>query len=118
MATARKSPKQAAEEIVDDIKAEAHKRSLEDDIKILQKEVQRLAEQLTKTGRHSFETARKAASVGAEQIKSQGESAYADMRTGAENLEAQLTQAVREKPVTALAMAAGVGFLFALISRR
>lgn len=93
-------------------------RSLEEEIKQLQKDVAKLTEQLTKTGRHSYETARKAAAVGVDQLKSQGESAYDDLRSGAENIEAQLTDAVREKPVTSLAIAAGVGFLFALLSRR
>ena len=39
-------------------------------------------------------------------------------RACAEDIEAQLIAKVREKPVTSLAIAAGVGFLFALLSRR
>ncbi|MGE0280758.1 MAG: YqjD family protein [Rhizobiaceae bacterium] len=114
-ASTRKTSKAAAgEEAV----SGATERSLEEDIKQLQKDVAKLTELLAKTGRHSYDTARKAAAVGMDQIKSQGESAYDDFRVGAENLEAQLTEAVREKPVTSLAIAAGVGFLFALLSRR
>lgn len=96
----------------------ASERSLEADIKQLQKDVAKLAEQLSKTGRHSYDTARKAAAAGVDQLKSQGESVYDDFRAGAENVESQLADAVREKPVTSLAIAAGVGFLFALMSRR
>ena len=114
-ASTRKTAKAAAGE---DTVSGASERSLEAEIKQLQKDVAKLTEQLAKTGRHSYDTARKAAAVGMDQIKSQGESAYGDFRAGAENLEAQLTEAVREKPVTSLAIAAGVGFLFALLSRR
>lgn len=98
--------------------SEAPQRSLEDEINQLRKDVAKLTEQLSKTGRHSYDTARRAASEGVDQLKSQGEAALGDLRSGAQNLEAQLTEAVREKPVTALAIAAGVGFLFALLSRR
>ena len=40
------------------------------------------------------------------------------LRGSARDLEDQLVANVREKPVTSLAIAAGVGFLFALLSRR
>jgi len=114
-ASTRKTAKAAAgEETV----SGATERSLEDDIKQLQKDVAKLTEMLAKTGRHSYDTARKAASVGMDQLKSEGQSAFDDFRVGAENVEAELTDAVREKPVTSLAIAAGVGFLFALLSRR
>jgi ElaB/YqjD/DUF883 family membrane-anchored ribosome-binding protein len=40
------------------------------------------------------------------------------LRTSAKDIEAQIMDSVREKPVTSLAIAAGVGFLFALLARR
>jgi ElaB/YqjD/DUF883 family membrane-anchored ribosome-binding protein len=40
------------------------------------------------------------------------------LRGNAQEIEAQVVAHVREKPVTSLAIAAGVGFLFALLSRR
>ena len=115
-ASTRKSAKAA--ETGAETASGATERSLEADIRQLQKDVAKLADQLAKTGRHSYDTARRAAAVGVDQLKSQGESAYGDLRTGAENIEAQISDAVREKPVTSLAIAAGVGFLFALLSRR
>jgi ElaB/YqjD/DUF883 family membrane-anchored ribosome-binding protein len=51
-------------------------------------------------------------------LRAQGEAAFDGMRGSAEEIEAQLIAKVREKPVTSLAIAAGVGFLFALLSRR
>ena len=59
-----------------------------------------------------------AAADGVEQLRAQGEAAFDGMRGSAEEIEAQLIAKVREKPVTSLAIAAGVGFLFALLSRR
>ena len=40
------------------------------------------------------------------------------LRSNAKDIEAQIVASVREKPVTSLAIAAGVGFLFALLARR
>ena len=41
-----------------------------------------------------------------------------NLRANANDLEGQLTDSVREKPITSLAIAAGVGYLFALMARR
>lgn len=85
----------------------ASTQSLEADVKQLRKDIDRLVAQLSKTGQHSYGTARKAAAVGVDQLKAQ-----------AHDLEGQLIDTVREKPVTALAIAAGIGYFFALLSRR
>ena len=69
-ASTRKTAKQAAAE---EAVSGATERSLEEEIKQLQKDVAKLTEQLAKTGRHSYDAARKAAAVGMDQIKSQGE---------------------------------------------
>jgi ElaB/YqjD/DUF883 family membrane-anchored ribosome-binding protein len=116
MATTRRTAKAKIEADLADM--EATKRSLEEDVAQLRKDLAKLAEQFAKTGQHSYDAARRAATEGVEQLKTQGGAAFGDFKAGAENLEAQLTEAVREKPVTSLAIAAGVGFLFALLSRR
>lgn len=113
------SPKSAKAKVEDDVAAmEDTKRSLEQDIAQLKKDLAKLAEQFSKTGQHSYGAAKRAATEGVEQLKSQGEAAFGDFKAGAENIEVQLSEAVREKPVTSLAIAAGVGFLFAMLSRR
>jgi ElaB/YqjD/DUF883 family membrane-anchored ribosome-binding protein len=91
---------------------------LEADIEQLKADIQKLTEQLAKTGQHGYGAARRAAAEGVEQLRAQGEAAFDGMRGSAEEIEAQLIAKVREKPVTSLAIAAGVGFLFALLSRR
>ncbi|RVA25445.1 DUF883 family protein, partial [Mesorhizobium sp. M7D.F.Ca.US.004.03.1.1] len=58
------------------------------------------------------------ATEGVEQLRAQGEAAFDSLRSNAKDIEAQMMASVREKPVTSLAIAAGVGFLFALIARR
>lgn len=91
---------------------------LEAEIAQLREDIAALAKQLQATGEHSYSTAKRAAAEGVEQLKAQGEAAYNTVRANARDMEAQLIASVREKPVTSLAIAAGAGFLFALLSRR
>lgn len=91
---------------------------LEADIKQLREDIDKLAKLLAKTGEHGVGTARRAANEGVEQLRAQGEVAMDSLRSNARDLEEQVIANVREKPVTSLAIAAGVGFLFALLSRR
>ncbi|BCG85498.1 MULTISPECIES: DUF883 family protein [unclassified Mesorhizobium] len=91
---------------------------LEADIKQLKADIDKLTKQLAKTGEHGYGTARRAAAEGVEQLRAQGEAAFDSLRGNARDIEAQMVASVREKPVTSLAIAAGVGFLFALLARR
>lgn len=91
---------------------------LEDEIEQLKAEIAKLAKQVQTVGEKSYGTARRAATEGVSQLRAQGEAAIENLRGNASDMEAQLTATVREKPVTSLAIAAGVGFLFALLSRR
>lgn len=91
---------------------------LEADIKLLKADLEKLAKQLAATGEHGYSAARRAATGSAEQLLSQGEAALEGLRANAKDIEEQILASVREKPVTSLAIAAGVGFLFALLARR
>lgn len=91
---------------------------LEADIRQLKADIEKLTKQLAKTGEHGYGTARRAATEGVEQLRAQGEAAFDNLRSNAKDIEAQVAASVREKPVTSLAIAAGVGFLFALLARR
>jgi ElaB/YqjD/DUF883 family membrane-anchored ribosome-binding protein len=91
---------------------------LEADIRQLKADIDKLTKQLAKTGEHGYGTARRAATEGVEQLRAQGEAAFDSLRGNAKDIEAQMMASVREKPVTSLAIAAGVGFLFALLARR
>jgi ElaB/YqjD/DUF883 family membrane-anchored ribosome-binding protein len=91
---------------------------LEAQIEILRAEVARLSEQLERSGDISVRAMKKAAAAGVDQLKAQGEAAYEGLRANARNLEGQIYATVREKPATSLAIAAGVGFLLAIMARR
>jgi ElaB/YqjD/DUF883 family membrane-anchored ribosome-binding protein len=91
---------------------------LEADIRQLRADIEKLTKQLAATGQHGYGTAKRAAAEGVEQLRAQGEAAFDSLRSNARDLEDQVIANVREKPVTSLAIAAGVGFLFAVLSRR
>lgn len=84
----------------------------------LREELAKVKAQLASSGARSADAARKAAASGAEHLKAQGEAAIDELRANARDMEQQIVATVREKPVTSLAIAAGVGFLFALLARR
>jgi ElaB/YqjD/DUF883 family membrane-anchored ribosome-binding protein len=91
---------------------------LEDDIQQLKDDIAKLAKQLAATGGHSYGAARHAAMEGADRLRVEGEAALETIRSNAKDIEQQVVTSVREKPITALAIAAGVGFLFAMMTRR
>ena len=91
---------------------------LEADIRQLRADIELLTAQLARTGEHGMGAAKRAASQGAEHLRAQGEAAIEGLRSSANDIEAQITASVREKPITSLAIAAGIGFLFALFTRR
>lgn len=91
---------------------------LEADIAQLKADIEKLTRQLQATGEHASGAAKRAAAYGAEQVRTQGEAALDSLKTSANDMEEQIMASVREKPVTSLAIAAGVGFLLALMTRR
>jgi ElaB/YqjD/DUF883 family membrane-anchored ribosome-binding protein len=91
---------------------------LEADIRQLKADIEQLTRQLATTGEHGYGAAKRAATESVEQLRAQGEAALGSLRGSAQDIEAQIVASVREKPVTSLAIAAGVGFLFALLTRR
>ncbi len=91
---------------------------LKAEIARLRKEISDLAKHVSEVGDLSAKAARKAATSKAEELKAKGEETYDELRATALGYEKQLTDAVHEKPLTSLAMAAGVGYFLALLSRR
>src|SRR3954471_9603925 len=86
------------------------------DIEQLKADIANLTEQLRQTGQHSYGAARRAAAEGVDQLRAQGEAAIENLKASANDLEQQISDSVREKPLTSLAIAAGVGYLFALLA--
>ncbi len=69
---------------------------LEADIKQLKADLEKLAKQMAATGGHGYGTARRAAAMGAEQLRAQGEAKLEELRASAEDIEEQILAAVRE----------------------
>ena len=88
------------------------------DIEQLKADIAKLTELLQETGQHSYGAARRAATEGVEQLRAKGEEAIENLKASANDFEQQISDSVREKPLTSLAIAAGVGYLFALLARR
>jgi ElaB/YqjD/DUF883 family membrane-anchored ribosome-binding protein len=108
----------AAASKVNEAGARIEGNKVEADIEALKADLAMLREHLQKTGRDSYRAARRVANDGVETLKVQGEEAMATARASAREFEDQLSETVREKPITSLAIAAGIGFLFALFTRR
>lgn len=87
-------------------------------IEILREELAKLSSELSDSKQRTTEAAKKAASDSVEALRARGEMAYEKLRQNADEIESELTKQVREKPVTSLAIAAGIGFLIALLARR
>lgn len=98
--------------------AKATPEDMEAEIARLREDIARLTEQLARTGEHGYAAARRAAGEGVEQLRVKGEAAVDALRSNVSDVERQVVDAVREKPLTALAIAAGVGYFLALLSRR
>ncbi|MEX0347764.1 MAG: YqjD family protein [Rhizobiaceae bacterium] len=99
-------------------RAKAANEDLLEQIEILKREVAHLSAELNRSKKRSGTAAKKAAADSVEALKAQGEVAMEKLRENADELEAELAKHVREKPVTSLAIAAGIGFLLAVIARR
>ena len=108
--------KSAAENFENEMSGD--KQRVESDIAQLKADLEKLAKQLAAAGEHGYGAARRAAADGVDQLRAHGEATMDTWKANAKDIEAQVIDHVREKPVTSLAIAAGVGFLFALLSRR
>ena len=80
---------------------------LEAEIARLRSDLASLTKQIGAAGSQSFDTAKAVAQQGVDRL-----------RTNAQDIEEQVVARVHEKPLTALAVAAAVGYVFALINRR
>lgn len=101
---------------VDD--ATATNPDLQAQVTALKEDIASIAATLAKIGKNSAREATSNASSSFENARARGEDALDEIRSQAKALEDQLTETVRENPLTTVAVAAGVGFLLALIARR
>jgi ElaB/YqjD/DUF883 family membrane-anchored ribosome-binding protein len=91
---------------------------LEDQISQLQADLKGIASTLAKLTNSKVSEVRDVATSEARHLQRQGQSVIEDVQDQAGALEQQLKDTIREKPLTAVASAIGIGFVLALLSRR
>lgn len=91
---------------------------MEAQIETLKAEIAKLTAQVQSSSERSYEAIKNIAQESVSQARAKGEAAIQGLRADATDIEGEIVARVREKPVTSLAVAAGVGFLVALLTRR
>jgi ElaB/YqjD/DUF883 family membrane-anchored ribosome-binding protein len=91
---------------------------LEEQVSQLQTDLKAIGETLTRLTGEKVEEAKSVARTEARHLQKQAQHVIEDVQEQAGEIEDQLKRSIREKPLTAVAAAAGIGFLFALLTRR
>jgi len=91
---------------------------LEDQIARLQEDLKAITASIARISNDKVTGARQTAKSEYKQLVQSGQNVIDDVGDQASALEKQLKDTIREKPLTAVAGAIGIGFLFALLSRR
>ncbi len=99
------------EDTLENLTEDATQSDLQAQVEQLKEDIAALASTLADMGAQTVRDARRT-------VRRQGEDAVDELKSRAQDLEAQLTAAVREKPIASLAMALGAGYVLALLSRR
>lgn len=108
--TSNRAPRAAASRV-----KEKH---LEDQIAQLQDDLKGIAATLARLSSDKVNEVKDVAKSEARHLQRQGQHVIEDVQDQAGELERQLKDTIREKPLTAVASAVGIGFILALLSRR
>ncbi|MGV8831157.1 MAG: DUF883 family protein [Devosia sp.] len=90
---------------------------LEDQIAQLQSDLKAIGATLSKLTANKVNEATDTAKDEARNLQRQGQHVIDDVQDQAGAIEQQLKDTIREKPLTAVASAVGIGFILALLSR-
>ena len=96
----------------------AKEKHLEDQIAQLQDDLKGIAATLARLSSDKVNEVKDVAKSEARHLQRQGQNVIEDVQDQAGELERQLKDTIREKPLTAVASAVGIGFILALLSRR
>lgn len=91
---------------------------LQAQVAALKEDIANIAATLAKIGKNSTKDARANAANSFETARVRGEEVFEELKSQALDIEDQLAETIRDKPLTSITVAAGVGFLLALMSRR
>jgi len=97
--------------------SKAREAQLEDQVSQLQDDIKAIAATLARLSNEKVGEVRDVAKNEARQLQRQGLHVVDDMQEQASAIEKQLKDTIREKPLTAVASAVGIGFILALLSR-
>lgn len=98
-------------------RAKVREEQLEDQISQLQADLKSIAATLAKLSGDKVNEVKDIAKSEARHLQRQGQHVVEDVQDQASQLEQQLKDTIREKPLTAVASAIGIGFVLALLSR-
>ena len=95
----------------------AREARLEDQVAQLQDDIKAIASTLARLSNEKVNEVRDVAKSEARHLQRQGQHVVEDVQEQASALEQQIKDTIREKPLTAVASALGIGFILALLSR-
>lgn len=98
-------------------KTEAQEQTLEAQVAQLQADIKAISETLSKLSNEKVGEARSLASKEIRHLQARGQHMLDEAQDQVGQAERQLKDTIREKPLTAVAAAAGIGFVFALLTR-
>lgn len=113
-ATPRRRASSAARAAASKVKEQ----DLENQISQLQNDIKGIAATLARLSSDKVSEVKDAAKSEALHLQRQGQNVIEEVQDQAGELEQQLKDKIREKPLTAVASAIGIGFVLALLSRR
>lgn len=96
----------------------AREAQLEDQVSQLQDDIKAIAATLARLSNEKVNEVRDVAKGEVRHLQRQGQHIVDDVQDQASAMEKQLKDTIREKPLTAVASAVGIGFILALLSRR
>lgn len=105
------------ENAVDSAVESTREEQLEAQVAQLQNDLKSITHTLAKLTENRVEGAKEYASAEFRQLKRRGQHVLEDAQGQAEEYEQQLKDTIREKPLTAVATAVGIGFVLALLTR-
>ncbi|MGN6101320.1 MAG: DUF883 family protein [Devosia sp.] len=99
-------------------RSRVEEQSLQEQITKLQDDIKAIGASLAKLSDAKVSEARATARARYHTLKSSGQQVVDDLGEQVNAYEGQLAEAIRERPLTAVAGAIGIGYLIALLSRR
>ena len=97
--------------------AKVREAQLEDQVSQLQSDLKSIAATLARLSNDKVNEVKAVAKSEASHLQRQAENVVEDVQEKASDIEQQLKATIREKPLTAVASAIGIGFVLALLSR-